>query len=205
MDEKIQQVLNELETNLQEIDSAVKHIDKAGEVSKEVTQSVKDLQHSYKESLQKIHELLDNKEENRDKKLKEYLSSVHSELEEHLSSNQQRQEEHFKKVDEFLEEKEKLLNQVQELRDYIDSVDFPNRLDKLDNTTSSINVSIQNLQTSISEFKKEIKESIGEQLNSVQADQSRIIQKQDKQQNILIGLCALVALITVLGLAKILA
>lgn len=76
---------------------------------------------------------------------------------------------------------------------------------KLDNTTSSINVGIQNTQNSLYEFKRELKETVEEQLNSVQEKQSMIIQKQDTQQYLLISLCVLVGVAVALGLAKLLA
>ena len=163
MDEKIQQVLDELESNLQEIDGAVKHIEKAGKVSKEVTDSVKEIQGSFKDSIAQIEQLLADKEKGREEQFNQHLSSVQSKM-----------DGQFHKIDEFLSEKEKLIQQVEELKDFINSVDFPNRLDKLDNTTSSITLSLQNLQTAISDFKKDI-----------QAEQQKLSEKQDKIQNTL--------------------
>ncbi len=64
----------------------------------------------------------------------------------------------------------------------VSSVDLPGRLDKIDNRVSPINIGLQNLQTAISEFKKEIKESVNEKFQTIRDEQAKIQEQQSKQQ-----------------------
>lgn len=55
---------------------------------------------------------------------------------------------------------EKLTNKNELLVDEIRKIDFPSRLDKIDNTVSAINLGLQNVQSRVSDSERNIKETV---------------------------------------------
>ena len=60
-----------------------------------------------------------------------------------------------KTIKQHLDIYKSFLDKVNELIQYINKVDFPSRLDKIDNTISSINIGIQNLQGIVNDLLRE--------------------------------------------------
>ena len=84
---------------------------------------------------------------------------------------EEKYKEQIKEIKGITTQSQKLATKAEALIKKIDSIDFPNRLEKLDNTVSSINTGLQNVQTKfenhgrdLKDGIRDIKESVGEKL-----------------------------------------
>mgnify|MGYP000388838501 FL=1 len=82
------------------------------------------------------------------------------------------------KIKQHLNSYEILIDKVSNLLDYIQKVDFPSRLDKIDNTISSINIGLQNLQGNVNDIQREQQRRF-EQLEKLLTE--KMNELQDKQ------------------------
>ncbi|NWF50788.1 MAG: hypothetical protein HXY49_09640 [Ignavibacteriaceae bacterium] len=109
MNEKIHEELSKLESELQALDKAVKHISKAEEISSVSVESVKELKAKIESSIERLIKDYENKLNDLTKGLEE-LKNTASDL---FSTNK------------------KLNNNFKIYIDYIDKIDFPQRLDSI--------------------------------------------------------------------------
>ncbi|RIV73094.1 hypothetical protein [Flagellimonas aequoris] len=71
------------------------------------------------------------------------------------------------KINEQLDFYNSFVSKVEQLTTIIGSVDFPNRLDKLDNTVSAINIGIQNNQAKLDELNNSVRKELGETVSKI--------------------------------------
>jgi len=89
-----------------------------------------------------------------------------------------------KKIRQHLNSYQGLIDKVAKLLDYIDKIDFPSRLDKIDNTISSINIGLQNLQGIVNDIQREqphrfeqIEKLVNEKINWIQKKQEKLAKR----------------------------
>jgi hypothetical protein len=99
---------------------------------------------------------------------------------------------HAKIVDELLKNYRQLAIETEKLIKYLNSVNFPARLDKLDTTVSSINQGLQNTQTRIGDLERNVKDDIlsknkelTSRIEKFQKSFSEKFQKQSEENKIL--------------------
>jgi chromosome segregation ATPase len=140
--------LKELQTELEKVSSAVKHIDEAAKVAEtasDILKKIPDLLNDLKALEEKFrHELI---KVHKDKvvALEKLLQVLLSELE--VKSNQ---------LTLLIDETKKLGKSISDYYSEIKKINFPERLDKIDNQISSINIGVGNLQTAIQETQRRI-------------------------------------------------
>ncbi len=71
------------------------------------------------------------------------------------------------KINEQLDFYKSFVSKVEQLTTIIGNVDFPNRLDKLDNTVSAINIGIQNNQAKLDELNSSVRKELSETVSKV--------------------------------------
>lgn len=138
MNDEIQKALIELEESLKELDSASKLIRESEASSTHVIEEAS-------KTLQGIRIQIGEVMKKGDSVLEQFGDLW---------------DEQHKNVDQFLKKYKELVVSTESLTDYIKKVDFPNRLDKIDNSVTSINLGIQNLMLQIIEFKNELNSKI---------------------------------------------
>lgn len=168
-----------LQKQLEKLDSASQQIEQVKTIGKSVIDAISDLQDKYERHLQDLtsenkmvlqghdnlfkEQLLNNKEansklvQNTEKAIEEIKQALNDNVEENLKVHQKNSEEiasHLTLYSEFV-------NKVESLTKTIESVNFPNRLDKLDNTVSAINLGIQNIQSSVANTEKTLLDEMG--------------------------------------------
>src|SRR5690606_12688961 len=62
------------------------------------------------------------------------------------------------------------VNKVESLTKTIESVNFPNRWDKLDNTVSAINLGVQNIQSSVATTEKTLLNEMGKNRETIKSE-----------------------------------
>lgn len=169
-----------LQEQLEKLNSASQQIEQVKTIGKSVIDAMSELQDKYEEHLQALtlenktvlqgydnafkEQLLNNKEansklvQNTEKAIEEIKHALNDNVEENQKVHQKNSEEiasHLTLYSEFV-------NKVECLTKTIESVNFPNRLDKLDNTVSAINLGIQNIQSSVSKTERTVLDEIRE-------------------------------------------
>jgi chromosome segregation ATPase len=133
--------LKELQIELERISTAVKHIDEAAKVAK-----------STSEILKKLPELIIDLKA-LDEKHHQDLLKVHKEkieaLEKQLQDLLIELKEKSKQLNQLIDESKKLEKTIADYFSEIKKINFPERLDKIDNQISSINIGVGNLQSAI--------------------------------------------------------
>lgn len=138
MNDEIQKALIELEESLKELDSAAKLI-KESEASS--THVIEEASKTFQVIRTQIGEVMKKGDS-----ILEQFGNLW--------------DEQHKNVDQFLKKYKELVVSTESLTEHIKKVDFPNRLDKIDNSVTSINLGIQNLMLQIIEFKNELNEPV---------------------------------------------
>lgn len=133
--------LEKLQTELETVSVAIKHIEQASNVAKTAA-----------DILKKIPELLSElksvEEEHRNdlqKDLKEKIDSIEKQLQLLLTELKDK----AKELTQVIEENKKLEKSINDYFLELRKIKFPERLDKIDNQISSINIGVGNLQTVI--------------------------------------------------------
>ena len=152
-----QQVIEKLEnlqSKLETVSGAIKHIDEASKVAK-----------SASDILKKIPELLAElkivEEEHRNdlhKDLKEKIDVIEKQLQLLLAELQ----DQAKQLSQVIEETRRLEKSISDYFAELKKINFPERLDKIDNQISSINIGVGNLQTSIQRSQEKIEKGFEE-------------------------------------------
>lgn len=98
----------------------------------------------------------------------EKISEINDAFESNIRKSEEIQKAQSKSINEHLKIYADFVKDVQALTQTIKQVDFPNRLDKLDNTVSAINLGIQNTQTAIANTERNIAKKMDEQIEKTQ-------------------------------------
>lgn len=172
------EVIEALETLHKELDKlapALKHVESA----MEVTKTVKLIPEKHLELINQIRNIDESYKTDLAKQFSVAIESVklgNTSMISELNNILKKIEIHHSKV-------ESLTKQIEEYHTTFLKVNFPDRLDKVDITTSGINIGVQNLQTSlmntstlIQETRKNIFDLIEQKINSLN-------DKLDKQHN----------------------
>ncbi len=133
--------LEKLQTELETVSFAIKHIEDASKVAK-----------SAADILKKIPELLTelkSVEEKHRKDLKQDLKEKIDAIEKQLQSLLTELKDKAKQLSQAIEETKKLEKAINDYFGELKKINFPERLDKIDNQISSINIGVGNLQTAI--------------------------------------------------------
>ena len=177
-----------LQEQLEKLDSASQQIEQVKTIGKSVIDAMSDLQDKYEGHLQALtsenktvlqgydnvfkEQLLNNKEansklvQNTEKAIEEIKHALNDNVEENQKVHQKNSEEiasHLTLYSEFV-------NKVESLTKTIESVNFPNRLDKLDNTVSAINLGIQNIQSSVANTEKTLLDEMGKNREAIKSE-----------------------------------
>ena len=135
--EKLKDLQDELET----VSAAVKHIDDASKVAKTASEILKKL-------LELINDLKALEEKHRQELLKVHKDKIDA-LEKQLQSLLTELKVKSKQLTQQIDETKKLEKTISDYYSEIKKINFPERLDKIDNQISAINIGIGNLQTVI--------------------------------------------------------
>ncbi|RKZ47437.1 MAG: hypothetical protein DRR16_10075 [Candidatus Parabeggiatoa sp. nov. 3] len=140
MNPTIHNELTKLQEQLTTLDKAVKQIAYAGEISTAVVKTTEAVQKEYTIHLTNIQDLLDESVYQTQQQFNKRLELFKTESTDILTSYQSQQTE----LSRLLENDSQFIAQTQHLIDKLNQIDFSNRLDKLDQTISSINQTVQN-------------------------------------------------------------
>ncbi|MGG5487576.1 hypothetical protein [Gaetbulibacter sp. PBL-D1] len=201
-----------LQEQLEKLDSASQQIEQVKTIGKSVIDAMSDLQDKYEGHLQALtsenkkvlqghdnvfkEQLLNNKEansklvQNTEKAIEEIKHALNDNVEENQKVHQKNSEEiasHLTLYSEFV-------NKVESLTKTIESVNFPNRLDKLDNTVSAINLGIQNMQSSIANSERVLLDELKKNSETVKSEfeLSKINQRSLKKNVWVFGLVIII-------------
>lgn len=159
--EKLKDLQDELET----VAAAVKHIDNASKVAKTASEILKKLP-------ELINDLKALEEKHRQELLKVYKDKIDA-LEKQLQSSLTELKEKSKQLTQLIDETKKLEKTISDYYSEIKKINFPERLDKIDNQISAINIGVGNLQTAI--------QNIQTKLDEVQSSVNSLSQSIDKK------------------------
>jgi len=168
MNEAINLELAKLQDELKTLDTAVKHIEKAGKIASSVVDATKDIQQKYKLQLEEVG-----------KQFNSYIEKLYSFTENKLidiSSLHEKQVEEFNKV---LRDYAKLSEVTDKLMSKVDKIDFPLRLDRIEDIQSKLKSMLQDVQldakTTEQNFKEDVNSVIDQlvKLNSGATEQSK--------------------------------
>ena len=132
--------LTKLQEQLTTLDKAVKQIAYAGEISTAVVKTTEAIQQEYAIHLKNIQELLEASVSDTQQQVNTHFERFKTESTETLSAYQSQQTE----FSTLLYDYRQMIGATQHLIDKLNQIDFSNRLDKLDQTISSINQTVQN-------------------------------------------------------------
>src|SRR5690606_3050374 len=145
-----------LEASLNSLDDAADIIKKSEEASFELIKNVSDLITNVKAQLDSFKTSMDK-----------WASVLKLDSEKILSNYRDVSKNHEKIINEFLDNYNQLASETNKLVKYLNSVNFPARLDKIDATIASINNGFQNLQTQIADTKRELNKELDELVKKV--------------------------------------
>lgn len=152
-----QQVIDKLEklqTELETVSEAVKHINEAAKVAKSAADILKNISVLFAElkSIEEIHR------KNLQKDFKEKIDSIEKQLQSMMTDLKDK----TKLLSQLIEDTKKLEKSITDYFAELRKINFPERLDKIDNQISSINIGIGNLQTSIQRTQEKIEKGFDE-------------------------------------------
>jgi len=146
--------LEKLQTELETVSEAVKHIDEAAKVAK----SAADILKKIPELLAELKSVEETHRKNLQKDFKEKIDSIEKQLQSLLTELK----DNAKLLSQLIEETKKLEKSIIDYFAELRKINFPERLDKIDNQISSINIGIGNLQTSIQRSQEKIERGFDE-------------------------------------------
>lgn len=174
--------LEKLQTELETVSSAIKHIEDSSKVAK-----------SAADILKKIPELLTelkSVEEKHRMDLKQDLKEKIDAIEKQLQSLLTELKDKAKHLSQVIEETKKLDKAINDYFEELKKINFPERLDKIDNQISSLNIGVGNLQTAIQNSQAKIDAinlAINETKKSIVSEQNEnhksLTQRLDQQDN----------------------
>lgn len=166
-----------LQEQLEKLDSASQQIEQVKIIGKSVIDAMSDLQDKYKRHLQALtsesrkilkehdklfqEQLLNNKEAN--SILVQNTEKAIEQIKNSLNDNNKEIASHLTLYNEFV-------NKVESLTEQIESVNFPSRLDKLDNSVKAINIGIQNIESSVANTEKTMLNEMGKNRQTIKSE-----------------------------------
>lgn len=133
--------LEKLQAELETVSVAVKHIDEAAKVAKTAADILKKIP----ELLAELKSVEEKHRKDLQKDLKEKIYAIEKQLQSLLTELKDK----AKQLSQVIEETKKLEKSITDYFAELRKINFPERLDKIDNQISSINIGVGNLQTSI--------------------------------------------------------
>jgi len=156
MNEKLQNALIELESSLKDIDSAVKMLEETKGSAKAVLVKSVELITDVRDSHDKFVNSLEN-----------WYSQLDQSTRVLFHNYEDVWKNHNKNVEDLIAEYKELSSKTGELVKYLNSVNFPARLDKIDSTIASISTSIQNLSGQLIDVKRDITDKMVDQIAKI--------------------------------------
>jgi chromosome segregation ATPase len=157
--------LKELQTELETVSAAVKHIDEASKVAETAAKILKKLP-------ELISDLKDLEENHRQELLKVHKEKI-EDLEKELLSLLAQLKKMSMQLTQLVDETKKLEKSISDYLSEIKRINFPERLDKIDNQISAINIGVGNLQSAI--------QSTQTKIDAVQSSVGILSQKIDSK------------------------
>lgn len=148
--EKLEKLQSELET----VSVAIKHIEDASKVAKtaaEILKKIPDL-------LTELKSVEERHRRDLQKDFKEKIDAIEKQLQTLLTELKDK----TKQLIQVIEETKKLEKVINDYIVELRKINFPERLDKIDNQISSINIGVGNLQTSIQRSQEKIEKGFEE-------------------------------------------
>lgn len=139
-----QQVIEKLEnlqTELETVSVAIKHIEDASKVANTAADILKKIP----ELLTELKSVEEKHRKDLQKDLKEKIDAIEKQLQALLADVKDKE----KQLNDLINETEKFEKSISDYFTGIKNINFPERLDKIDNQISSINIGVGNLQTAI--------------------------------------------------------
>lgn len=160
MNQDIHTHLEKLKGELEKLSPAIQHLQKADENTSAVVAAAKNLHKEYAAHLQKIEDLLVATNKDHQKGLSKTIGESVKKMEEATNSFGQIQGEFENTVKLFSDKYKRLADSATYLVKTIEGVDFPNRLDKIDTTISSVNQGLQNVQQRLGDTERNLKDDL---------------------------------------------
>lgn len=140
--------LQKLQDELNKLEPAIKHVETAVEISN----TVRTIPEKHLELLESIKKA--------DKKFKDELSEVFREkvndIEEVNKVTLDQVRSLAEVISQYHTKLTELRDQIEVYFEWIKSINFPDRLDKIDNSINAINIGIQNIQTRLSDVERQL-------------------------------------------------
>jgi hypothetical protein len=159
--QQIHEELLRLQEQLTLLDSAVKQIARAEEIATAVVQATATIQQEYVLQLHHISEFYQTH-------LEKITTSHHSQVDKFQKTSEQTLATYTTAIQEMstlVNQAQNVSEKIQQLVEFIDKINLPLRLDKLDLTVSAINQGVQNtlmrIETSERNLREEIKREVG--------------------------------------------
>lgn len=149
LNDKINIELVKLQDELGALDAAVKHIEKAGEISRDVIEAIQKVQERYDEALKNI-------EQKYDQYLEKSAEYTKGEIEELAKSHRKQIEEVQQLLDNYLD----LAEATAKLPEEINKIDFPVRLDRMEESIKSLNDSLLRTQSNMDELENRLTQKL---------------------------------------------
>ena len=205
-----------LQEQLEKLDTASQQIEKIKATSKSVIDAMATLQHKYithldalaSENKMKLqgheklfHEQLIKSKEANSKLVQDTekaIEEIKEALNDNIEKNQKIHKKNSEEITSHLTLYSEFVGNVEALTKTIENVSFPNRLDKLDNTVSAINLGIQNVQSSITNSERTLLNEIsknGEALKS-EFEVSKSQLKTTKSTILIFGIISILLMLT---------
>tara|TARA_R110002033_G_scaffold108220_2_gene154589 strand:- start:460 stop:1143 length:684 start_codon:yes stop_codon:yes gene_type:complete len=207
-----------LQEQLEKLDSASQQIEHIKTISKSVIDAIADLQGKYDVHLEALTsenktvlqghdklfqaQLTSHKEANSKlvKDTEKAIEEIKVALNDNVEKNQEIHTKNSEEITSHLTLYSEFVSKVETLTKTIEGVNFPNRLDKLDNTVSAINLGVQNLQSVVSTSQKNILEKLKEN-NEGLKEEFEVSKKEIKSSKItllVVGVISIVLLVVLI-------
>lgn len=204
-----------LQEQLEKLDSASQQIEQVKTIGKSVIDAMSDLQDKYEGHLQALtlenktvlqghdnlfkEQLLNNREANSKlvQNTEKAIEEIKHALKDNVVENQKVHQKNSEEIVSHLTLYSEFVNKVVSLTKTIESVNFPNRLDKLDNTVSAINLGIQNIQSSVANTEKTLLDEIGKNMETIKSDfeESKSQLKSTKSVILIFGIISILLML----------
>lgn len=163
-----------------------------------------------KEIKLQISEFLSSQNKTNDLKQNELISNTRalindslSTLNHSVSQTTRVYEKQNQKINEQLDFYNSFVKKVENLTNTIDNINFPNRLDKIDNTISAINIGIQNNQAKLDDLNKSLRKELNDTrtiVNDKFEKLEKAINIKNKNTLIAVGIGLLIGMIILIKL-----
>lgn len=164
---EISEQLTLLKNNLSQLDTARNNILKSSEISNKVTVAVDSIVKKQAEYQTELKSDIANHMSVTNTAVKSSVDSSLAPLNELINSHKNTLLLFKKEVSKSIEEYERLITASQHLVDKIEGINFPNRLDKIDSAITSVNIGLQNSQTSISNIERKLEDVSSKQMSKL--------------------------------------